>query len=106
MRSQAGFTPTLPGRPLSEPRVHWWCVLKNTKVIQQTADIAARVLSGEAADKILLLADIAGLQVRVDWRALQHWHISESTLPAGTLVLYREPTLWERGGNISLQESQ
>ena len=69
---------------------------ENTKVIQQTADIAARVLSGEAADKIPV-ADIAGLQVRVDWRALQHWHISESTLPPGTLVLYLEPTLWERG---------
>ena len=69
---------------------------EQTKVVQQTADIASRVLSGEAADKIPVV-QIAGLQDRVDWRALQHWHISESALPPGTLVLYREPTLWEQG---------
>ena len=35
--------------------------------------------------------------VSVDWRQLQRWHIPESALPAGSLVLYRESTLWERG---------
>jgi PAS domain S-box-containing protein len=33
----------------------------------------------------------------VDWRQLRHWGIPESTLPPGTVVLYREPSLWERG---------
>ena len=32
----------------------------------------------------------------VDWRQLQRWNIPESALPAGTLVLHREPTLWQR----------
>jgi PAS domain S-box-containing protein len=37
------------------------------------------------------------VRATVDWRALQRWHISDSALPPGTLVLNREPTLWERG---------
>ena len=67
-----------------------------TKVIQQTAVIAGRVLSGESVDRIPV-AQIAGVQASVDWRALQRWHIPESVLPPGTRVLFREPSLWERG---------
>ena len=67
------------------------------KVQRATAEIAARILSGEPVDKIPV-ADIPSLQVRVDWRALQRWHIPESALPPGSQVLYREPTLWERYG--------
>jgi PAS domain S-box-containing protein len=59
-----------------------------------TAEIAARVLSGERADDIPV-AYPTDLQVRVDWRALHRWQISESALPLGSAVLNREPTLWE-----------
>jgi PAS domain S-box-containing protein len=38
-------------------------------------------------------------QIRVDWRQLRRWHIPESALPPGSVVLYREPTLWERDRN-------
>ena len=31
-----------------------------------------------------------------DWKELQRWGLKESSLPAGSTVLYREPTLWER----------
>ncbi len=31
-----------------------------------------------------------------DWRELQRWDLKEGNLPAGSRVLYREPTLWER----------
>ena len=61
-----------------------------------TAKIAARVLSGERPDDTPIVQG-SGLQVRVDWRALQRWHIPESALPPGSMVLWREPTLWERG---------
>jgi len=30
-----------------------------------------------------------------DWRQLQRWHLSESALPPGSLVLNREPSIWE-----------
>jgi PAS domain S-box-containing protein len=66
------------------------------KEFLQTAEIAARVLNGERPDDIPI-THYTGLQVEVDWRALQHWHIPESALPPGSVVLFREPTLWERG---------
>lgn len=31
-----------------------------------------------------------------DWKQLQHWGLSERNLPPGSLVLYREPSLWQR----------
>ena len=57
--------------------------------------IVARVLLGERPENIPIVND-SYLEVRVDWRALQRWHIPESALPAGTQVEYRQPTLWER----------
>jgi signal transduction histidine kinase len=60
-----------------------------------TAELAARVLLGERPDDIPVV-HASDLQVRLDWRALQRWQIPESALPAGSQVLYREPTLWER----------
>jgi PAS domain S-box-containing protein len=30
-----------------------------------------------------------------DWRQLRRWKISEAALPSGSLVLYRQPSLWE-----------
>ncbi len=30
-----------------------------------------------------------------DWRELQRWKLDESRLPAGSTVLFRQPTLWE-----------
>ena len=31
-----------------------------------------------------------------DWRQLQRWKLDESKLPAGSTVLFRQPTLWEK----------
>jgi PAS domain S-box-containing protein len=58
-------------------------------------EIVARVLSGERPENIPIAHDTS-LQVEVDWRALQRWHIPVSALPPGSVILYREPTLWER----------
>jgi signal transduction histidine kinase len=30
-----------------------------------------------------------------DWRELQRWNLDESRLPAGSTVLFRQPTMWE-----------
>jgi PAS domain S-box-containing protein len=61
----------------------------------QTGEIAARVLAGERPENIPIVEDSA-FQVQVDWRALRYWHIPESALPAGSVVLYRPLTAWER----------
>jgi PAS domain S-box-containing protein len=57
--------------------------------------IVARVLSGEKPDNIPFEHD-SDLQVHVDWRELQRWHIAESALPLGTVVEYRQLTFWQR----------
>ena len=46
-------------------------------------EIVARALSGERLENIPIVHD-SDLQVHVDWRALQRWHIAESALPAGS----------------------
>jgi PAS domain S-box-containing protein len=61
----------------------------------QAGEIAARVLSGERPDQIPIVHN-SNLQIRVNWQALRRWNIPESALPPGTVVLHREPTLWER----------
>ena len=58
-------------------------------------EIVARVLSGEQPENIPIAYD-SDLQVRVNWHALQRWHIPESALPAGSVIVNREPTVWER----------
>ncbi len=58
-------------------------------------EIAARVLNGERTEDIPVVNDLS-FQVQVDWRALRRWHIPESALPPGSVLLYREPTFWER----------
>ena len=62
----------------------------------EAGNIAARVLLGENPDDIPVLK-LPELETKLDWRQLHRWHIPESALPAGSEVLYREPSLWEQG---------
>ena len=66
----------------------------SAEVVSSTADLARRVLSGEPPETIPVVNTFS--QIRVDWRQLRRWNISESALPSGSQVLYREPTLWQR----------
>ena len=38
----------------------------------------------------------------VDWRALEHWDIKPSRLPAGCVVRYRPHTVWEEHRTLIL----
>jgi signal transduction histidine kinase len=63
--------------------------------IAVVAALAVRVLHGERADSIPVSArDLNADQI--DWRQLQRWNISEARIPAGTLVRFREPGVWQR----------
>jgi PAS domain S-box-containing protein len=59
-------------------------------------EMVARVLSGERPEDIPIVHS-SNLRVRVDFRALRRWNIPEAALPPGSMILYKEPTLWERG---------
>jgi PAS domain S-box-containing protein len=60
-----------------------------------TAAIAGRVFAGERPESIPVVHG-SSTEVHVDWRQLRRWHIPDSALPPGTVILYRQPTLWER----------
>ncbi|HET7617747.1 MAG TPA: sensor histidine kinase [Vicinamibacterales bacterium] len=60
-----------------------------------TADAAIRILNGESPAHVKTPIQKLGPPV-FDWRELQRWRVDERRLPAGSIVRYREPTLWQR----------
>jgi signal transduction histidine kinase len=63
--------------------------------IQLVATMAIRVLAGESAESIPISSQNLYVS-QVDWRQVVRWGISEAQIPAGTLVRFREPSLWDR----------
>jgi signal transduction histidine kinase/ABC-type uncharacterized transport system substrate-binding protein len=67
-------------------------VLESSRI---TAAVAIRILNGEKAGDIKTAP--TGFAAPIfDWRQMQRWSISESNLPAGSTVYFREPTAWQR----------
>src|SRR5208337_2361215 len=64
----------------------------------KAGEVAARVLSGERPENIPI-GQNSVTHPQVDWRQLRRWNIPESALPPGTVVLYRQPTFWEKYQN-------
>lgn len=63
--------------------------------IVRAGELALRVLRGEPADTIPV-ADLHLNANQVDWRQLRRWGIGEARVPPGTLVKFRNPTVWDR----------
>jgi len=61
---------------------------------RDTADVASRILNGEPAGSIRVPPHLPGQPI-FDWRELQRWGIPESRLPAGSVVQFRSPSLWD-----------
>lgn len=56
-------------------------------------EMATRILKGESPKDIPV---VKGTNVYTfDWRALRRWGFNEKNLPPGSIVLNRQPTLWE-----------
>lgn len=64
------------------------------EISRNAARVAVRMLRGEPAGSIQTPAQVAGGPV-YDWRELKRWGISESRLPPGSEIRFRQPTLWE-----------
>jgi ABC-type uncharacterized transport system substrate-binding protein len=62
---------------------------------QQVAEAAVRILNGERPGDIKI-SPVGFGTPKFDWREMQRWGISESRLPPGSEILFREPTAWER----------
>ena len=57
-------------------------------------DMALRILTGTRPQDIPIEA--ARVVPVFDWRQVQRWGIDPSRLPAGSQILFREPSAWER----------
>ena len=60
----------------------------------EAAELVRRIFNGTRAQDIPV--DSASSVPTFDWRELQRWGISESSLPSGSVVLFKEFTLWEQ----------
>jgi signal transduction histidine kinase len=63
--------------------------------ISRVGQLALRVLAGEAPDSI----PVAALNLNrneLDWRQLRRWSIDEARIPKGTLVRFRDPSIWDK----------
>ena len=63
----------------------------------ESARIAVRILNGEPASSFQPRI-VGPLSPRYDWRELKRWKIKEERLPPGSVVLFREPTVWDNYG--------
>jgi signal transduction histidine kinase/ABC-type uncharacterized transport system substrate-binding protein len=61
----------------------------------KAAEVALRILNGEKVSDIKPSFVTVELP-KYDWRELQRWGIAESSLPPGSTIYFREPTVWER----------
>jgi len=55
--------------------------------------MALRILNGERPQDISAVNDVTTYMF--DWRALKRWGLKEGDLPPGSIVLNRQPTIWE-----------
>ncbi len=60
----------------------------------RAAEVAVRIVNG-ARPQDIPMVDVPTVPV-FDWRQLKRWGISESRLPAGSDLLYKELTFWDR----------
>ena len=60
----------------------------------RSSEIVMRLLDGESADAISP-SKVEIYSAQLDWRQIQRWNIDQRRIPAGTHILFREPSLWE-----------
>jgi signal transduction histidine kinase len=68
---------------------------------RQAAAVAIRILGGEKPGEIRV-PPVQFASPVFDWREMQRWGISESRLPPGSKILFRNPTVWEQYRAYSL----
>lgn len=59
-----------------------------------TAKIVSQILAGTKPEDIPI--QTLPSRYTFDWRELRRWKIAESKLPQGSIVLFREPSIWAR----------
>jgi signal transduction histidine kinase len=70
-------------------------VLTPSAAGEDAANLALRLLNGESPS-LISIAEGDVVRPIFDWRQLRRWGVSESQLPEGSEVRFREPTLWQQ----------
>jgi PAS domain S-box-containing protein len=60
----------------------------------RAARVALRLLRGEKVANIPVVRDVPNVTM-FDWRQLRRWRIPEDRLPPGSVIWFREPSVWE-----------
>jgi signal transduction histidine kinase len=61
---------------------------------RETAQLTLRVLRGERLQDLPVQVSKSTVPM-IDWRQLQRWGLDEKQLPAGTVVRFREASVWQ-----------
>jgi signal transduction histidine kinase len=61
---------------------------------RRTGEMVQRILNGESARNIPV--ENAPADPMFDWRQLQRWHIDEKSLPAGSILRFKDLSFWEQ----------
>jgi signal transduction histidine kinase len=61
---------------------------------RKAAQLGVRILAGEDA-QAAIRSEFYQSAPMVDWRQLRRWGINENRLPPGTILEFRQPSLWE-----------
>ena len=69
-------------------------VLSPETVGKRVGEIARRILHGTRPQDIPI--ERTAVTPTFDWRQLRRWRVAESALPAGSVVRFREFSVWER----------
>ena len=72
-------------------------VLVTDEIGRDAGRLLMRILNGEDTSGIPVTTGNT-LRPIFDWRQLQRWNISESTLPAGSEIRFRPPGIWDQYG--------
>src|SRR5271157_292585 len=64
------------------------------------ASVVSNIFGGKKAQDIPIQSSPSIYMF--DWKQLQRWNLSERKLPAGSIILFQEPTLWQRAKWILL----
>jgi signal transduction histidine kinase len=59
-------------------------------------ELTLRILEGAKPEDIPVEA--AGISPMFDWRQVQRWGIDPSLLPVASVIMFREPSVWDRYG--------
>lgn len=68
-------------------------MLSSEEVGRRMAQATVRILGGETPGELRMPAIALGTP-QYDWRELKHWNIAEKRLPAGSIIRFRDPTIW------------